>query len=101
MEYPYLFAVYIDAVDVKITWRCGDAVDDVHQLSLDKLKGEIHKFLAERGSSRAALITAQNAMSEISHKGHKTGYDWNADPAGLTRLEGDAFAAIDKALMGS
>ncbi len=45
-----------------------------------------------------ALSTAKDAMVKISHKGHKTGYDWNEDKDRLTLIEGDACTAIDNAV---
>ena len=60
---------------------------------------------AERGSDwaekahqrRVALELAVKALSATVDRCH-TGYDWNADPDAITRLQGDAFAAARTAL---
>lgn len=59
---------------------------------------------AERGSDwaekahqrRVALELAVKALSATVDR--TTGYDWNADPDVVTRLQGDAFAAARTAL---
>lgn len=51
---------------------------------------DISTELAVKLAEVAPLLQeVQKTMSLISQKGHRTGYDWNADPEGLTRLEGD------------
>lgn len=60
---------------------------------------------AERGSDwaekahqrRVALELVVRALSATVDRCH-TGYDWNADPDAITRLQGDAFAAARTAL---
>jgi hypothetical protein len=48
--------------------------------------------------AKAALQKAKSTLNTISTKGHRTDYDWNADPEQLTLLEGHTFKAIDYAL---
>ncbi len=60
---------------------------------------------AERRAQQAALErnplyplvrTLYTALSETTVRAH-TGYDWNADPDNITRLQGDAFQAAREA----
>jgi hypothetical protein len=44
------------------------------------------------------LKTIRNKMEWVSMKGHHTGYDWNADPDGLTLIEGEISDLIEDAI---
>ena len=44
------------------------------------------------------LVFIKDKVSEISRKSHFTGYDFNADIAGITLMEGEIFSAIEKAI---
>ena len=42
------------------------------------------------------LLTIKEKLNEIIQESHRTGYDFNADPANVTLLEGEIFEALDK-----
>lgn len=42
-----------------------------------------------------ALALMREALAATT--GRLSGYDWNADPDSITRLQGDAFTAADEA----
>ncbi len=44
------------------------------------------------------LQTIQDGLFQIGAKGHKSGYDWNADPNNLTLIESEIFALITDSL---
>jgi len=53
-------------------------------------------LLAERDALRAALDAYQVALVETMQRA-TNGYDWNADPDHITRLQGAASAAAEAA----
>ncbi len=47
---------------------------------------------------RKMLQEIKQHVVHVATRGHRSGYDWNADPASLTRSEGQAFALLDQAI---
>lgn len=47
---------------------------------------------------RLTLEAIRNKMEEVTMKGHNTEYDWNADPEGLTLIEGEISDLIEDAI---
>lgn len=74
--------------------------DEAYRISGDRWKKydaerQDHEITKrERDGLRRLLQEARGCMALISQKGHHTGYDWNADPEGLTLLEGKIDSEI-------
>lgn len=47
---------------------------------------------------RELLSEIREKLMRIHITGHNNDYDWNADPANLTRLEGEVIGAISAGL---
>ena len=57
----------------------------------------LHQMVGMAGEFRQTLLTVRECIDALT-PGHRTGYDWNADPLYMTRYVGDALKAIDAGL---
>lgn len=78
-------------------WRTGARFEG--QEFYDAMKAHARALIAaarERDALRAALDAYQVALVETMQRA-TNGYDWNADPDHITRLQGAASAAAEAA----
>jgi len=57
----------------------------------------LRQMVGMAGEFRRTLLTVRECLDALT-PGHRTGYDWNADPLYMTRYVGDALKAIDAGL---
>ncbi len=57
----------------------------------------LRQMVGMAGEFRQTLLTVRECIDALT-PGHRTGYDWNADPLYMTRYVGDALKAIDAGL---
>ena len=74
-------------------WRLVQDRDEARAANTANLR----EMVGMAGRFRQTLQTVRACIVALT-PGHRTGYDWNADPLYLTRKEGEALSAIDAAL---
>ena len=74
-------------------WRLVQERDEARAANTANLR----EMVGMAGRFRQTLQTVRACIVALT-PGHRTGYDWNADPLYLTRKEGEALSAIDAAL---
>lgn len=74
-------------------WRLVQERDEARAANTANLR----EMVGMAGRFRQTLQTVRACIVALT-PGHRTGYDWNADPLYLTRKEGEALSAIDAEL---
>lgn len=74
-------------------WRLVQERDEARAANTANLR----EMVGMAGRFRQTLQTVRACIVALT-PGHRTGYDWNADPLYLTRKEGEALSAIVAAL---
>jgi hypothetical protein len=83
----------------KVPWEKNvvrSLIEDASKDAAEAFVEENIKISCRENDLRNTLLSIRQKLSDIALKSHFNGYNFNADPANVSILEGEVFEAIDK-----